>query len=546
MKRKYNKNIKIPYFNKYDFGGVLNNSNAGVDLTKGVFDFIFGHKINQEAINDIEESNSQLLNFEPNTTDNSEILSQWKNVNLGKDFTVKDIGKDGILSHYVNDKYDELQKEQKEARARAYSSLDNSLDTANKTTSLNLLANYSALGGPLHTNGANWTTGLITIDNGGTHEENPMNGVPMGMAPDGTPNLVEEGEVIWNNYVFSNRLKPTDPMRNKYKLKGKTFADAVKNMQKESEERPNDPISKRGLEANLTRLTIMQESLREKEESNKFKYGGKLYAKGGPKGINPELFDSESTSDYTKNPLKDNNKKTSENKKEDRSLSWLRYSPTLGSVLGWGISSAKPDYENADAILHSTDNLKDVAFTPIGNYLSYNPFDKNFYSNKLEANAAASRSTIKNLSNANRATAMAGLLASDYNTLGRMGDLARQAEEYNLAQREKVEGFNRGTNMFNSEGSFKADAANMRNAELKTNAAMAAANMREEISMGRKNSIIGNLTGLFDNIGNTGIDILNRRDRDMLIDSGVYGTLSQKPEGWSDKRWQDYQNIIKG
>jgi len=32
----------------------------------------------------------------------------------------------------------------------------------------------------------------------------------MGIAPDGKPNLVEEGEVIYNDYVFSNRLKPTE------------------------------------------------------------------------------------------------------------------------------------------------------------------------------------------------------------------------------------------------------------------------------------------------------------------------------------------------
>ena len=48
-----------------------------------------------------------------------------------------------------------------------------------------------------------------------------------------------------------------DAVREKYKLKGNkelTFADAAKQMQKESEERPNDPISKRGLMSVKSRL----------------------------------------------------------------------------------------------------------------------------------------------------------------------------------------------------------------------------------------------------------------------------------------------------
>ena len=84
-----------------------------------------------------------------------------------------------------------------------------------------------------------------------------MEGVQMGVDNQGIPNLVEEGEVIFNDYVFSNRLKVPDAVKQKYKLKGNkklTFADAAKQMQKESEERPNDPISKRGLNDAMLKL----------------------------------------------------------------------------------------------------------------------------------------------------------------------------------------------------------------------------------------------------------------------------------------------------
>ena len=64
-----------------------------------------------------------------------------------------------------------------------------------------------ALGGDMQANGADFTDGLAHVDAGNTHEENPNGGVPMGVAPDGQPNLVEEGETIWNDYVFSNRIK---------------------------------------------------------------------------------------------------------------------------------------------------------------------------------------------------------------------------------------------------------------------------------------------------------------------------------------------------
>ena len=100
--------------------------------------------------------------------------------------------------------------------------------------------------GTLSTHGGDFPMpgNFISINAGGSHSENPYGGVPMGVDPEGTPNLVEEGEVIFNDYVFSKRLKVPKAVRNKYKLGGPlTFADAALRMSKEAEERPNDPIS---------------------------------------------------------------------------------------------------------------------------------------------------------------------------------------------------------------------------------------------------------------------------------------------------------------
>lgn len=125
------------------------------------------------------------------------------------------------------------------------------------TFALNARKWKHAFGGNLITNGAEWDNGLTIIGNGGTHEENPMEGVQMGIDAQGIPNLVEEGEVIFNDYVFSDRLTVPNAVKEKYKLRGNkklTFADAAKQVQKESEERPNDPISKRGLMSSMSRL----------------------------------------------------------------------------------------------------------------------------------------------------------------------------------------------------------------------------------------------------------------------------------------------------
>lgn len=127
-----------------------------------------------------------------------------------------------------------------------------------------------ALGGDIQTNGSDWTTGLNHVNAGGIHEENPYQGVPMGMAPDGSPNLVEEDETIYNDYVFSNRLKPSKEVLRKLHLSSKsnaTYADISKKLEKESLERPNDPISKAALDKMLGQLAEAQEQQKAEEEA---------------------------------------------------------------------------------------------------------------------------------------------------------------------------------------------------------------------------------------------------------------------------------------
>lgn len=463
---------------------------------------------------------------------------------------------------------------------------------------------HHAFGGELMTNGAEWDNGLSYIGNGGTHEDNPNEGVQMGVDSQGIPNLVEEGEVVFNDYVFSNRLTVPKAVRNKYKLRGNkdiTFADAAKKLAKESEERPNDPISKRGRDTMLSYLMGDQEEIRMKKKKNDLKRAfnklspeeqegilssledNNVYAIGGPlgdytpdnvfnldnylpewnpihktpngsgriyeMGISPARLDTFNVpKDYgidditadewtkTGQEVVDANSRGGKKSRIFDETS-LRYAPVLGAAIGLGQNLfSRPDYSNADAVLNAANdagNYIPVDYDPIGNYLQYKPLDRNYYINRLDAQAGATRRAIMNSSSPSR---NAALLAADYNAQGRLGDLARQAEEYNLAQREKVETFNRGTNMANSEMGLKAAMANqdaaMRARSSRLSGVAQAMAMRDAIDARRGASVSANLTNLFDNIGNIGWEAINRNmvntNKAFLYDISRKGDIDYK------------------
>ena len=127
----------------------------------------------------------------------------------------------------------------------------------------------SAFGGPLHSNGGDYNGGLTYIDEGGRHEDNPLEGVPSGFDEEGNPNLVEEGEVVWNNeYVFSDRLNIPEELAKKYKLGGKkyTFAEAIEKLTKENNISPNDFITIATTKEIVNEFMDAQEAIREENQ----------------------------------------------------------------------------------------------------------------------------------------------------------------------------------------------------------------------------------------------------------------------------------------
>lgn len=131
-----------------------------------------------------------------------------------------------------------------------------------------------ALGGDMQTNGGDFSNGLTHVDAGESHEENPYDGVQVGISREnGQPNLVEEGETIFDDYVFSQRIKADTKTKKKFHVGKNTdisYADLSKRLEKESLERPNDPISQNGLKKQLHNLADEQERQKGEEIQDAF------------------------------------------------------------------------------------------------------------------------------------------------------------------------------------------------------------------------------------------------------------------------------------
>ncbi len=105
--------------------------------------------------------------------------------------------------------------------------------------------------------------GYLRVDTGGSHEENPNGGVQLGVDQQGVPNMLEEGEPVYDDYVYSDNIEANEDILKSHgipvKYAGKLYSKIADMFVDEAEERPNDPISNNGLNAMLVRLADAQE-----------------------------------------------------------------------------------------------------------------------------------------------------------------------------------------------------------------------------------------------------------------------------------------------
>ena len=744
---------------------------AGLQVLGGITNAAFGTKWNKENIAKTENTINNLRGLQADANSNDSLVTNINNLALGDaNFSNSYIGKDGWFSNKAAKKARKLRAEMRDANDYAIDTLELNADNISTDILDSLESNYAALGGfinkysdggsihinpanrgkfsatkkrtgktteelthsknpltrkraifaqntshwkhafggHLNTNGSDFMTGLTYIDNGDTHENNPYEGVPMGADSEGTPNLVEQGEVIFNDYVYSNRLQVPKAVRKKYKLRDNmTFADAVKYLTKSYEERPNDSISRDTAMEVLADLANVQEAERANKEHNSDKnisaYGGKInrFDDGGytketdfnwnnlgntplwnnlleqpnqssstilnntwmPTAINPykgvpnyygydkpfwmndkgeynkeyiDFINNVYNVDMFKKHLKDQfnwyDNATEEQKKSpryaaiqnfiDTSPEWyenrntiddwaisdnlfntakklavdkntgimhvgdmfaqykrgkanslmpnglfpnnlndriktpdliknagkeepplylgrsneaLRYAPAIG--LGAAIISDalgitnNPEYENAARIeAASRADYKPVGFERLGNYLKYKPFDTDYLLNRMDADAAASRRAIANQSAGNTGAAIAGILASDYNTIGRLGEAKIAADKENFARRAQVEEFNRATNQYNSQGALQADIANQgayANAlGRRLTGLTTAAQMRQGIKDAAEANRAANISEFLSALGDIGYENKSMNIIRRLAESNAFGGLS--------------------
>lgn len=239
----------------------------------GITNNVFGSKLNVEKIAEIEGNINAANSFTSNAGDFDALSSTINNAPIINGFSQSDIGSDGMLGSKAKKMYKKLKAKAEAAEDWVNRSIGNNADNITLNTLSDLESNYFATGGDI---APMFSNDVITIGNGGTHESNPNEGIQVGVDNEGIPNLLEEGEVIYDDYVYSNRINLPADLQKKYKIKG-TYAEAAKKIQKESKERPNDPISKAGLNAAMNELSSRQELDRVFTEGNP-----NIFAKGGP------------------------------------------------------------------------------------------------------------------------------------------------------------------------------------------------------------------------------------------------------------------------
>lgn len=125
--------------------------------------------------------------------------------------------------------------------------------------------------------GMDLPTDMQYYENGGSHEQNPYGGIQVGVDQQGNPNLVEEGEFRYGDYIFSDRIPVDYSILSDFNVeKGKsnrntknnpTYAELAKKTA-DKYKGLNDKISKDSLNKQLDRLQQSQEAQKFKEQQD--------------------------------------------------------------------------------------------------------------------------------------------------------------------------------------------------------------------------------------------------------------------------------------
>jgi hypothetical protein len=217
--------------------------------------------------------------------------------------------------------------------------------------------------------------------------------------------------------------------------------------------------------------------------------------------------------------------------KNNTGKSWdkskLRYAPVVGSAIGvisdlMGLTN-KPNYDNENWLISQANSQPNVNYKPSGNYLGYNPVDRDYALNKFNSAYSASREQLADTANGNRANLQAQLANLNNSYLGGLGDNEMKIELQNIANRNDVDKYNNSLDQANAEMAMKAQMANAEQDRFRLQAFENAAQMKNAKDAAASQAKSANLTNLFDNIGNVGREEYQSNQLQWMKNNGIFG-----------------------
>lgn len=525
--------------------GTLDTAIGGMQATGSPYGALFGFAglgagILGSAIGDLKaESEAKRLNLNAQIANDRNMIAQAQNAER--------IGNKTFNNSLLN--------------MAALGGLFNNMDNFDKSM-IRLKAYGGDIDNPSSGMAGSFVERLNLIGTGGSHETNPFGGVMLGVDPEGVPNLAEEGEtVLDNNYVFSKRLKADGGILESVmlpkKYQGMSFADISLDLAEEGKNRLLDPISKAGFDDAMMKLVTAQEAVRQREQEYKdFEELENTFADGGSINIKPSkrgTFTAAAKArgmgvqEFASKVLANKDKySTSMVKKAvfahnfgGRKKSFggnlfpnggfaesLRFAPVVGSAfqvigddLGW---TNKEDYTNPNIIRDAARSVRNVTSSPIGGYVAPQRFDTDFQSRQLMNAGLGTQRSMMDLAGGNRGTARNNMLAFNNNLINQRGNLYRQALEQQRDNDLRAAVFNLGINQFNSQQNVEAQRANQAVDLARINAAAQEAQMRDNIQSMLSATRSVNRTGLYNNLGQVGVDAFNRNSAlEWLTNKGL-------------------------
>lgn len=442
-------------------------------------------------------------------------------------------------------------KRNRQNRAAEKRAAENALGQANASNDAitqqsidSAMLNYAAYGGNFFPKTSK--NNLISFNNGGTHEQNPLTGIPMGIGVNGKPNMVEEGETRFNDTVFSNRIIPLPLLLQSFGIDNKknmSYAKLSEQLNKSFKERPFDPISTQTKKALFDRLSAAQEAQKELfEKQAKLKQLQTLFKDKkqfknmleGAKETPYELM----TNSYKKgtNELKfiipkpnmEINSKLEIPKKIDPLLS----RKDLDDTRFRNLSREKVDDFNyfspgmlAPAVANAVGFFDALNSTPssislprmaqrkrlgISDALPYNPIDKEYIANKLREVGAGTRNAITNTAYGNAGIAQTGLLSADYNSQNALAGAYLQADETNRGRLHQSIADRRGITQYNNTLDAEETAFN-------NNAFLQEFQINEANRAARRNAIRGGLNAMANDISDLSRFFVDRKLIDKMF-----------------------------